>query len=147
VTGLTRSKIETALDVLFHGGFSWPPGVSAGATLFKHRFRRHARRMIMGRWPPPLPLAEGRPIVLEKLADLAASSRVTEFVNVEALRRRLDELPGPEEVRAETIAAAERGEQPVPDDPGHMAALRLAMILAEHEGLVGLSDEPGGDGC
>ncbi len=86
-------------------------------------------------------------MVLERLADIAASPLVTAFVNVDALRCRLVELPELEEVRAETIAAAERGEQPVPDDPGHMAALRLAMILAEHEGLVGLSDEPGGDGC
>lgn len=54
MTGLTRSKIETALDVLFLGGFPWPSGASAGATLFERRFRRHARRMIMGRWPPLL---------------------------------------------------------------------------------------------
>jgi asparagine synthase (glutamine-hydrolysing) len=91
--------------------------------------------------------AEARPMMLERLADLAASPLVTEFVDVEALRDRLDELPGPEEVRAETIAAAERGEQPVLDDSDYEAALLLAMILAEHEGSLRLPDEPGGDGC
>jgi asparagine synthase (glutamine-hydrolysing) len=93
-----------------------------------------------------LRLAEGRPMVLERLAEVAASPLVTEFVNVDALRDRMDALPGPEEVRAETIAAAERGEQPVLDDGGYETALRLAMILAEHEGSLGLADEPGGPG-
>jgi len=54
MTGLTRSRIEAALEVLSLGGFPWVSGVSAGATLFERRFRRHARRMIMGRWPPLL---------------------------------------------------------------------------------------------
>lgn len=94
-----------------------------------------------------LRLAEDRPMVLERLPGLAASPLVAEFVNVDALRHRLDELPRPEEARAETIAAAERGEQPVLDDGGYETALRLAMILAEHEGSLRLPDEPGGDGC
>jgi asparagine synthase (glutamine-hydrolysing) len=94
-----------------------------------------------------LRLAEGRPMVLERLAELAASPLVTEFVNLDALRDRMDALPGPEEVRAETVAAAARGEQPVLDDGGYETALRLAMILAEHEGSLGFADEPGGDDC
>ncbi|MHA1528577.1 MAG: asparagine synthase-related protein, partial [Alphaproteobacteria bacterium] len=94
-----------------------------------------------------LRLAEGRQLVLERLPDLTASPLVTEFVNVDALRDRIDALPRPAEVRAETIAAAERGEQPVLDDGGYETALRLALILAEHEGSLGLPGEPGGDGC
>ena len=93
-----------------------------------------------------LRLAEHRGMMLEKMPDLAASPLVTKFVNVEALRRRLEELPGTEKARAETIAAAERGEQPDLDDIGYESALLLAMILAEHEGSLRLPDEPGGDG-
>ncbi|MHA1528091.1 MAG: sugar-transfer associated ATP-grasp domain-containing protein, partial [Alphaproteobacteria bacterium] len=52
--GLTRSKIRTAREVIFHGGFPWPSGAAAGATLFERRFRRHGRRMVMAQWPPLL---------------------------------------------------------------------------------------------
>ena len=85
-------------------------------------------------------------MMLEKLPFLAASPLVAEFVDVEALRRRFAELPGPAEVRAETIAAAERGEQPVLDDSGYENALILAMILAEHEGSLRLPDGIGENG-
>jgi hypothetical protein len=108
------------------------------------------RRRVDKLMPYPLEslrLAEDRPMMLERLAELAASPLVREFVDMDALRHRLDELPRPEEARAETIAAAERGEQPVLDDGGYESALLLAMILAEHEGSLRLPDEPGGDGC
>lgn len=55
---LTRSRIATALDILLRGGLPWPTAPAPGASAFERRFRRHARHLIMQRWPPPLrPLA------------------------------------------------------------------------------------------
>lgn len=48
--GISRSKVETALDVVLHDGFPWPMPVR-GPDSFERRFRRHARALIMRRWP------------------------------------------------------------------------------------------------
>jgi hypothetical protein len=89
-----------------------------------------------------LRLAEGRADVVNMLPRLSASPLVREFVDINALGRRLAELPDADEVRAATLEAAKRGEQPSVDDSGYEMALMLAVALAEHEDALAL---PGPD--
>ncbi len=51
MTLLTRSRIETALDILVRGGLPWSTTPAPGTSDFERRFRRHARHLIMRRWP------------------------------------------------------------------------------------------------
>jgi hypothetical protein len=51
--GLSRSKVETAIEVVIHGGFPWVVA-APGSQAFDQRFRHLARRLIMRRWPSAL---------------------------------------------------------------------------------------------
>ena len=87
-----------------------------------------------------LRLAEGQPEMIERVRGIESSALANELVDVPAVRRRLEELPDAETVRAETVAAAERGEQFSNEDFACQNALTLAMILAEHENALALPE-------
>lgn len=87
-----------------------------------------------------LRLAEDNRAMIETVRAIEVSPLANEFVDVAAVRRRLEQMPGADTVRAETIAAAGRGEQFSNEDFGCQSALALAIILAEHEDALALPE-------
>lgn len=87
-----------------------------------------------------LRLAEGQAAMIETVRGMESCALANELVDVAALRRRLEALPDAEAVRAETIAAAGRGEQFSCEDFACQSALTLAMLRAEHEDALALPE-------
>jgi len=61
---ISRARVQTAIDVLLNGGFPMAMPAAAGATDFERRFRRHARQLIMRRWPALLRPAAALPMAM-----------------------------------------------------------------------------------